>query len=252
MSFFDPRAHWEKHDVLHPIDRENDPLGLQNVCIPSESKKINAYHNSLQERVFIDLLYSIQSPLRRTGTAVDIGCGAGRWCQRLYDSGCNFVTGIDFQKNLIENNKERFKGYGLMEFLNMDFREYNPLEKVDLITSVTVLQHLPFLEVIPAFNWARRVLKIGGHLLMLENTTFESDTVFSLSIPRYLQMAKLNDLKILRVIPYDHSLALRSVNRLGAWIKEGAAEIDSLLDPILRSANLYWMARHAGFLFQKV
>lgn len=97
---------------------------------------------------------------------LDIGCGGGRWSERLADKGAE-VVGIDLGEEIIERNKEVLGNrcnYMVMSADDLDF----PDRFFDLAVSVTVLQHMPYPIQEKAISEISRVIKPQGKVLIME------------------------------------------------------------------------------------
>ena len=81
----------------------------------------------------------------RAGTRVlDVGCGVGRWSERLAARGAA-VTGIDHSATMIAAARQRVNGKGLRgecRFLLQHLTALDAGGRYDLVLSVTVLQHV--------------------------------------------------------------------------------------------------------------
>ena len=131
------KAYWEHHAALRaPTALERDPDALDNVCCPGAPRWLNTYFARSQEQVFEHLLDLFSPGGHR---ALDIGCGAGRWCRRLAARGFS-VTGIDLQPELIAENQGRHPD---MSFYLCPIQEFTSAERYDLVSCVTVLAHIP-------------------------------------------------------------------------------------------------------------
>jgi SAM-dependent methyltransferase len=131
------------------------------------------------------LLHSYDQPLRLrtvrrilddlfpeglTGTrALDIGCGTGDFVDLLNSKGA-VVTGFDISPAVIEQAKVRFSGRSSINLLCGSLPDVElPSGAFDLITSVTVLQHiLDDTLLVEALKLLRKALKPDGYMVVLE------------------------------------------------------------------------------------
>lgn len=100
---------------------------------------------------------------------LDYGCGRGDMSLIYLDMGCR-VTGIDISDVYVADAARRADAAGhssdMYDFRVMDCHALDlPDESVDLIIGLGILHHL---QVDVALEEARRVLKKGGELLLLE------------------------------------------------------------------------------------
>jgi len=139
--------------------------------------------------------------------ALDVGCGAGRWCRVLASHGFD-VTGIDLQERLLEANRRR---HPAMRFVCVPVQDFEDDQRFDLVTSVTVLQHLPHAEQERAVTRLAAAVRPGGHVLLLENTgDHRSPNVFPNSAERWAQLFHARGIPLKRSLRYDYSPALRT------------------------------------------
>lgn len=149
------------------IDRKKDPYAFSIVCHPGMPLFVNRYFGYFQRRSIKKALEYLK--LNLNGKKVlDIGCGGGRIC-KLFQTQRAKVTGIDIQSKTIAQNKKIFPN---IEFFTMPVTELNfPVGSFDFVSSVTMLQHLPYIDQLTAASQILKVLKNKGHLLLLEWTT---------------------------------------------------------------------------------
>jgi SAM-dependent methyltransferase len=102
-------------------------------------------------------------------TALDVGCGEGRFCRML--SGCGLRTvGIDPTEELIRHARQRDPDgdYRIGRAEALDFSD----ESFDLVVSYMTLVDIPDLR--PAISEMARVLRPGGILLIANLTSFST------------------------------------------------------------------------------
>jgi 2-polyprenyl-3-methyl-5-hydroxy-6-metoxy-1,4-benzoquinol methylase len=207
------RRYWETHHTLRAnVDWSNDPDGLDNVCHAGAPAWLNAYYARWQRNVYRALLSLLPDETGRR--ALEVGCGAGRWCRLLFEQGYD-VTGIDLQSALISHNREH---HPAMDFHCCSLQEYEPDTPFHLVSSVTVLQHIPFGEQIPAVQKVRSTLIDGGHAIVLENIRDQAAHVFSRSIADWTDLFVGERLEVVTVRRYDYNPTLRAIGlgrRLG-------------------------------------
>ncbi len=99
--------------------------------------KKGAYDNELRKTAF-----SKATKLKKDMEILDVGCGTADWCIDYARAGCD-VTGIDFVENIINISRENAKKANLnIKFENQSLETYTNNNYYDLVTSVTVLQHI--------------------------------------------------------------------------------------------------------------
>lgn len=107
---------------------------------------------------------------------LDLGCGRGRWVRGFALRGAR-VTGVDISPDAIQMLRSEMPRHTFMcvDITQLEF----PEESFDVVSSVTVLQHLPEGGQRQVVRLVSRVLKKGGYFVLLENTSdFDSFTVF--------------------------------------------------------------------------
>lgn len=271
--------YWKTHNAERGrFDIRQDPDGLNNVCDSGAPMAVNRYYNRGQRRAYLSLLSQVTAgPDDR---ALDVGCGAARW-SRLLDGRGYSVTGIDLQDELIEANTRL---YGSIRFHCCAIQDFHDRQPFQLISSVTVLQHLPYDQQVTAAKRISGLLDHEGHLLILENIADHAAHVFPHSIIGWTKLFEDEGMEAKAVEPYDYSPALRSyamarraLKRSSATSAErlpgperfgmvdrkvpstarrtayvGACAVDSVLDPLLSRMHAPLPTAHVGILFRKV
>jgi len=137
-----------------------DPLAA--VCYPGAPPWFNRFIGRFQMRAVKRVLDVI--PLEGV-RALDVGCGMGRWTRLLHARGAS-VIGIDPTEEMIEAARRLSP--------DLDYRRMSataiglPDAGFDLVTAVTVVQHLRPEEQRAAVAEIARVLRPGGHALLLD------------------------------------------------------------------------------------
>lgn len=285
FSWQDMKKYWKIHSShWAEINYEQDPEGLTNVCHPGAPFWLNQYYAQLQKKVY-QMLFTNVPPSNSSARALDVGCGAGRWCRFLADRGYRTV-GIDLQPELIEINRHRYPN---IEFFCTSIQDYSAKEPFDIASSVTVLQHIPYEEQGTAIQKLRKLIKANGYAIVLENVHDKAPHVFSNTIKEW--QAKFEDVGFhcVAIQRYDYN----PLTRLYAWMiqsvfsivhhsndsaltpdtfsdsnysttgldffrklnnacKRLTIRLDSLVEPIFVNSNIALPTIHCGFLFKAV
>jgi SAM-dependent methyltransferase len=202
------QEYWRVHYGRRaPVDLSADTDGLDNVCHPGRPLWLNQYYARFQEVVFRTLLSAVpsagpQAPPRR---ALDVGCGAGRWCRLLASEGYE-VTGVDLQEDLLARNRERTQ---TVRFVTGSMQDFSSDAPFDLVTTVTVLQHNPPPDQDAMIANMRRLLRPGGSALVLENVSDQDVHVFANSIEGWTRRFERAGFRRVEVRRYDFSPLLR-------------------------------------------
>jgi trans-aconitate methyltransferase len=270
--------YWETHGkTWGNIDYVADPDGLENVCHAGEAHWVNEYYGRFQRTVFRWLLAKVP-PTEMNSHALDVGCGAGRWCRMLADRGYHTV-GIDLQAELVEQNRQRFPD---VEFVRSAIQDFTSERRFELISSVTVLQHLPFDEQVIAVRKMRELAKPGGFVIILENIADQGQHVFANSIENWQALFSSCSFRPVAIRRYDYSpgtrsvALLRRVKQILGWkamkIESMAAgaeaprqnrgvrdaltwigvKVDVPIESLLVRCNVKLPTVHCGFLFEAV
>ncbi len=279
------RRYWESHALVRgTVDSEHDPDGLDLVCHTGAPRPVNRYYHRGQQMAFLSLLDTLPPPAQGA-TALDVGCGTARWSRLLSDRGYE-VTGIDLQRGVIDEDVRRFPW---IRFEVTAVQDFVADHSFDLVSTVTVLQHLPHEEQERAIGVIGGLLRRGGHAIVLENTSdWRSPTVFANTAQDWAAKFDSSGMSLVQSRPYDYSPALRSYyaltrsararlrndtsealpdpessHRAGTEQGEGWAQradrfakvlgsfIDSALDPTLFRTRLPLRTGHVAAIFRR-
>jgi ubiquinone/menaquinone biosynthesis C-methylase UbiE len=166
-------SYWKS---IHSQTKSN----LKAVCFPDRSHSFNRFFDRIQK-------FAVKRCLRRLGislkgkTLLDLGCGRGRWLDFYAAQGAR-VTGIDISSDANEIcRKMNFNVYqGSIDELCFADGSF------DFVNSVTVIQHVLPKNQERATKEVQRVLKPGGFVLLLENTSQDSSWhVWGMAVPKW-------------------------------------------------------------------
>ena len=191
-----------------------DPDGLSMVCYTGQPLWLNRYEAHRQRRWFLRLLDIVPLSSQRK-RALDIGCGTGRWCRTLRDRGLA-VTGIDIAAGMIERNR---RTYPDMRFECVSILSLTADVPFDLVTSVTVLQHLPFEAQYTAVARIRAAVRPGAYVLLLENTGGQTTHVFARTVQGWEALFAGHGFKAVARRNYDFSPARCGLGIAGRAIR---------------------------------
>jgi SAM-dependent methyltransferase len=174
---------------------------LAPVTHPDAPMILNAYEHWLQRRALRRALNHIGKSVR--GLALDVGCGWGRWWSLVEAVGYR-VVGVDVALDALRSTH----GPRLCaDACRLPVRA----DAFGLVTSVTLVQHLPGAAQDEAIGEIARVLRTGGFLIMLENVRDQAAHVFARSPAEYVGIGSRLGLAPVSLRPYDFSLPLQSL-----------------------------------------
>jgi 2-polyprenyl-3-methyl-5-hydroxy-6-metoxy-1,4-benzoquinol methylase len=220
-------AYWQEHARrFGELDYARDPDGLANVCGPGQPPWLGEHLARSQRRVFAELIARVGRPAP-AARALDVGTGAGRWARTLADAGYR-TTGIDLQTRLVEDARARFPELEFEAIAVQDFRAEEPF---DLVSTVTVLQHVPFAEQRVVAQRLRELLRTGGHAVVLEHVRDQAPHVFSRTADGWDALFRDAGFALVHACPFGYNPALRGYSALRRrlrrpeWSRRDAAEL---------------------------
>jgi len=130
--------------------------------------KQNGYwHDWVEKKVILDTL-----DLKPTDIVLEAGCGTGRITLELAKR-CKFVYAMDYSKGSLEVLEQKLKDLNIHNVVPLTWDIRYPLdclleyEKVDKVTSVQVIQHLPTVGRYEAIDNLYNYLKPNGVCVVL-------------------------------------------------------------------------------------
>lgn len=142
---------------------------------------IYRYDQPLRLKVIKKLITKIQGQIKDK-KILDVGCGVSDFSFMFAKMGAD-VTGIDISKKAIEKAKKKsVKEHFSCNFLVTSIKDVNfPTQSFDIITSITVLQHIPDKELLLSVQKMIDSLKIWGYIYILETapTTLDQSMIDS-------------------------------------------------------------------------
>ena len=178
--------YWKK---THQINKE--PLSI--VCFPNKPLYFNLFFDRIQKYIIRKYIKTEKIHLEDK-RLLDIGCGRGRWLHFFEQYGAK-VVGVDLSLEAVNECKK--KGF---EAFEADISNLNKIEKgaFDVVTSITVLLHLPYDVKSKAISEVARVVKEGGKVILIENTWNDpSPHVFSQTLEQWEDEFQQNDMKLI-------------------------------------------------------
>lgn len=198
MSMTDPphrgdtglQPYWDRVSRAYAPD---DPLAA--VCYPGAPVWLNRFFAGLQWSAVKRALSDAELEGAR---ALDVGCGFGRWTRWLAQRGASAV-GVDPTDGMLEAARRASDAtveYRRMSATALDF----PAASFDLVTCITVIQHLEPTEQDAAVAEIARVLRPGGRAVSLDliDVRDRGKIVYPRSAPDWIRLYASHGLTVER------------------------------------------------------
>jgi ubiquinone/menaquinone biosynthesis C-methylase UbiE len=181
---------------------------------------------------------------------LDVGCGTGRWLRRYSSLGLE-ATGVDATPEMLRVARTRGTTAPLVagEANRLPFRD----GEFDVVSDVTVIQHIPATLQPQALLEMTRILKTGGRLILFELIRGEDSHIFPRSPQNWLDLGASCGLRAKGWFGQEYLLLDRFFVRVAQRVMKrretsGAAGVDSdeivsPRPPALR--RVFWGLRHA-------
>jgi SAM-dependent methyltransferase len=248
---YSPKEYWSR---LAEHGTENLERSFSVVLHAGAPLWFNSGIDRLQTRTWrrgLDLCRVAGRPL-----ALDVGCGTGRWLRRYAALGIS-ALGADATLRMLQLTCQQDPSSSVtcaraqqLPFPNASF---------DLVSSVTVIQHLPPDQQEAALAEMARVLRPGGHALLLELIRGEGAHIFPRAPAQWISSAKAAGLSSVAWFPEE----LLPLDRTYVWLAQrlrgrpntvatvplpGESQehwSDGALQPL--SKRVYWAIRRVTF-----
>jgi SAM-dependent methyltransferase len=181
MTAYSPKEYWAG---LANNFHSADAAGFAPVLHPGAPAWFNQRIDHLQFRAMRRALALAE--VSRLARVLDVGCGTGRWVRR-YSSLGFYATGVDGTPQMLRVARTRGTTAPLVagEANHLPFRD----AEFDLVSDVTVIQHIPAVLQPQALLEMARVLKPGGRLILFELIRGEDSHIFPRTPQGWLDLA---------------------------------------------------------------
>lgn len=257
-----------------------DAQGFSAVLHPDAPAWFNNLIDRLQESAWQEGLQSCG--LQDHSRVLDVGCGTGRWLRRYLQR--NVVpVGVDATQGMLQQAAAN----GVACQLVVGRAQSLPFDDgaFDLVSAVTVIQHISPVDQGEALKEMARVLRPGGHLLLLELIRGQGPHIFPHRPPDWIEQASSAGLALvgwrgqeylfldrafvqlvqaIRVLAGNSAGPLlpgrapagktkpASTARLVYWaIRRCTCKLSEWLEPIVQKVCPGEWATHALFIFKK-
>lgn len=271
---YSPKEYWTKLAESAP---SVDSMGLAPVLHPGAPSWFNGLIDTLQFRAFRRALLMANIP--PGARVLDVGCGTGRWVRRYQEFGFR-ATGVDANVSMLrfarrlETTAPLIVGEAYrLPFSNAGF---------DLVSDITVVQHIPTSLQRQALSEMVRILRPGGRLILMELIRGEGSHIFPQRPQEWIEQAEscgaklvgwfgqeylLFDRLFVQVaqtlaaknrssfkadsISQEHSLEHSTTRRIYWGIRRLTVPISAWADPITDRIFPAHLATHGVFVFRK-
>jgi SAM-dependent methyltransferase len=239
------REYW---DGLAAYYGQSDAQGFSPVLHPGAPNWFNILIDRLQESAWREGLQSCG--LRHDSRVLDVGCGTGRWLRRYLQR--NLVTvGVDATQGMLQlaaaNGVKCQLVVGCAQ--NLPFGD----GMFDLVSAVTVIQHIHASDQEDALKEMARVLQPGGHLLLLELIRGQGPHIFSRRPMGWIEQASLAGLSLVGWRGQEYLFldrvfvqivqAVRGLTRESAGPSLPGRTPDGKSNPVSTGRPTYWAIR---------
>jgi ubiquinone/menaquinone biosynthesis C-methylase UbiE len=244
MNAYSPKEYWTGvAEKFH----SHDPAGLAPVLHPGAPAWFNRLIDDLQFRAVQRALALAQ--IQQGSRVLDVGCGTGRWLRRY--QGIGFLpTGVDATSGMLRLARQHGTAVPLvaaeahhLPFANAEF---------DSVSDITVVQHIPVSLQPQAIGEMMRVLKPGGHLILIELIRGRGAHIFPHSPKEWIQQVTSCDATLIKwfgqeFLPLDRlfvRLAQALANTDGRSAGGSSLPAQNPEQHVSAARRVYWGLRH--------
>ena len=245
MRVYSPKEYWAAlADKFHSAD----PTGFAPILHPGAPAWFNVSIDGLQFRAMRRALALAEvAPGARV---LDVGCGTGRWLRRYLSLGLN-ATGVDGTPRMLWVARTRGTTAPLAagEANHLPFGD----EEFDVVSDVTVIQHIPAAQQPQALLEMTRVLKPGGRVILFELIRGDDSHIFPRSPQGWMDLGASCGLRTRGWFGQEYLLLDRFFVRVAQGVMKrretaGAVGRESgeiMLPRPSMLRRVYWGMRHA-------
>lgn len=218
-----------------------DEAGLAPVLYPDAPPWFNHLMDGLQWRAMRRALALAKLP--PGAQILDVGCGTGRWIRRYRDWGFR-ATGIDAQYGMLQTARTLLTQANLIagNACRLPLAD----NSFDGVSDVTVVQHIPAPLQQQAVGELLRVLRPGGHLLLMELIRGEDRHIFPRSPEGWIRLASSCGAKLIDWFGGEFFLLDRAFVRMAQSLPRSRRGSSWEAGPKSTSGTrrIYWSLRH--------
>ena len=245
MNSYAPREYWagvaEKYQSA-------DAAGFAPVLHPDAPPWFNRLIDDLQFRALRRALALAEVPLG--ARVLDVGCGTGRWVRRYRGLGLR-ATGVDAEYGMLRRARVQGTESPLLvgDACSLPFGDAS----FDVLSDITVVQHIPAQLQGQALGEMLRVIRPGGRLILVELIRGEGGHVFPRSPEDWIRQVESCGATLIGWFGLEYLLLDRIVTR-AAHILSGrnrgrrsspALPSQGGLQPMSLVRRVYWKLRYA-------
>lgn len=243
MNLDSPKEYWAGvAENFHSADT----AGFAPVLHPNAPPWFNRLIDKLQFRAFRRALAMASIP--PGAQVLDVGCGTGRWVRRYEDFGFR-ATGVDATASMLRLARELRTTAPVVagEAYHLPF----PNSRFDLVSDITVVQHIPASLQPQALGEMVRVIRPGGFLILMELIRGEGPLLFPRKPRDWIQQAASCGGKLVGWFGHEYLLldrlfvrvALTLAGRNGSSLRAGADSQKRVPKHSMMARRIYWGVR---------
>jgi SAM-dependent methyltransferase len=244
MDAYSPKEYWAG---VAETNRSADSSGFAPVLHPDAPAWFNRLMDESQFRVMRRALRLAK--ISAGSRVLDVGCGTGRWVRRYEAMGFS-ATGVDATPGMLRLALDRGTAAPLVggQALHLPFAD----AAFDLVSDVTVVQHIPLALQPQALEEMLRVLKPGGRLVLLELIRGTGAHIFPRRPRDWIEQVASRGAKLIAWFGQEFflldrlfvSVARSLAGKNGARPQDAGPSGASLQPGKSLPRRLYWKARH--------
>jgi ubiquinone/menaquinone biosynthesis C-methylase UbiE len=241
---YSPKDYWTR---LAEDYSSVDASGLAPILHPNAPDWFNLVIDQLQLRALRRALAIAEVP--PGARLLDIGCGTGRWVRRYTELGFSPI-GVDATIGMLRIAQAHGTSAPLTVGLAYDLPFSDAV--FDVLSDITVLQHIPYDLQSKALQEMVRVLRPGGRIILLELLRGHDSHIFPRQPKEWVQEVESCGTRLVRRVGHEYffldrlfvQFAQALFRRGGDFIDQAQSTLPtSSTDKYSTSRRLYWKLR---------